>query len=217
MTSSSMLRLADRPVMRGRLHLAAVLAVIPVGVIVIVASSGARAVTAVAIYLGSLVVSFGASAAYHRGDWSEGARNWMQRLDHAAIHLLIAGTYVPLGLVALPTGWGVPLVAAVGCGAVFGVIRALVAPHRMRRIGYALYPILGWAAVAVAPALWRHLTTAEVVLIVAGGVLYTAGFPILVRQSPDPWPRVFGYHEIWHTFTVLAASAHFVAVVLITT
>lgn len=216
MTSSSQLRRADRPVMRGRLHLAAVLAVIPMGVLVIIAASGARAVTAVAIYLGSLVVSFGVSAAYHRGDWSPGIRQWMQRLDHAAIHLLIAGTYVPLGMVALPAAWGVPLVAVVGTGAVFGALRSVVAPNRWRTAGYVLYPVLGWAAIAVAPALWRHLSVAEMVLIVTGGVVYTAGFPIMLRQSPDPWPSVFGYHELWHSCTVVAAGAHFAAVMLMT-
>ena len=216
MTSSSLLALADRPVMRGRLHLGAVVVVVPVGVVGVVAASGARAITALSIYLAGLVVSFGVSAAYHRRDWSPSNRDRMQRVDHAAIHLLIAGTYVPLGLVALPASWGVPLVAAVGSGAVVGAVRAILAPHRWRLAGYALYPILGWAAVAVAPALWWHLSVAEIVLIITGGVVYTAGFPVLLRKSPDPWPRVFGYHEVWHSFTVLAAGAHFAAVLSIT-
>ena len=202
--------------MRGRLHLVAVLVVAPVGVFALVLASGARAITALSIYLAGLILSFGVSAAYHRRDWSPRNRDRMQRMDHAAIHLLIAGTYVPLGLVALPAAWGIPLVAAVGLGAVLGVFRALVVPHKWRLAGYVLYPVLGWAAVAVAPALWWNLSVTEIVLIIAGGVVYTAGFPIMLRKSPDPWPRVFGYHELWHSFTVLAAGAHFAAVLSIT-
>ena len=107
----------------------------------------------------------------------------MQRLDHGMIYLLIAGTYTPICLVALPLRWGIPL--------------------------------LGWAAVAATPALRDSLSGLQLALVFSGGVAYTVGFPILLLRRPDPWPRVFGYHEVWHSLTVLAAVLHFGAVALL--
>ncbi|MCB0981122.1 MAG: hemolysin III family protein, partial [Ilumatobacter sp.] len=82
---------------------------------------------------------------------------------------------------------------------------------------YALYPLLGWIVVVAAPVLYDRLTTAQLVLLVAGGLLYTVGIPVLVRERPDPWPRTFGYHEIWHGFTVAAGACHFAVVALLVT
>jgi hemolysin III len=212
MTSSSMLRLADRPMLRGMFHLGAFLCVLPAGIVLLVAVDGPARVTSVAVYVSTLIVAFGISAAYHRIDWSPRMRLIMQRLDHASIYLMIAGTYVPLCLVALPAGWGIPLLSVVGAGALFGVVAKIAEVRSLRWFGYALYPLLGWAAVAAAPALLDHLSGWQLALIVVGGLSYSIGFPVMLVKRPDPWPSVFGYHEIWHAFTVLAALAHFVAV-----
>jgi hemolysin III len=211
-TSSSLLRLADRPRLRGVFHLGALLCVLPAGIVLLVAVDGPSRVTSVAVYVSTLVVAFGISAAYHRIDWSPRMRLIMQRLDHASIYLMIAGTYVPLCLVALPGGWGIPLLCVVGVGALFGVVVRIIEVRRLRWFGYALYPLLGWAAVAAAPALLDHLSAWQLALIVAGGLSYSIGFPVMLAKRPDPWPKIFGYHEIWHAFTVFAAAAHFVAV-----
>ena len=212
MTSSSMLRLAERPRLRGVFHLGALLCVLPAGIVLLVAVEGTARFSSVAVYLSTLVISFGVSAAYHRLDWSPRMRLVMQRLDHASIYLLIAGTYVPLCVVALPRGWGVPLLSAIGAGALFGVVAKIAEVRSLRWFGYALYPLLGWAAVAAAPALLDHLSAWQLALIVAGGLSYSIGFPVMLVKRPDPWPKIFGYHEIWHAFTVFAAAAHFVAV-----
>ena len=212
MTSSSMLRLADRPMLRGMFHLGAFLCVLPAGIILLFAVDGPARVTSVAVYVSTLIVAFGISAAYHRMDWSPRMRVVMQRLDHASIYLMIAGTYVPLCLVALPAGWGIPLLSVVGAGALFGVVAKIAEVRSLRWFGHALYPLLGWAAVAAAPALLDHLSGWQLALIVAGGLSYSIGFPVMLVKRPDPWPSVFGYHEIWHAFTVIAALAHFVAV-----
>jgi hemolysin III len=155
---------------------------------------------------------FGTSAAYHRLAQSLRARSIMQRLDHSMIYLLIAGTYAPLCLVALPLGWGVPLLATVTAIGALGVTIKLTGARRLQGLGYALYLVMGWAAIVAAPALVSSLTTLQLALVVGGGVAYTVGFPVLLLKRPDPWPRSFGYHEVWHGLTVLAAVLHFGAV-----
>lgn len=203
---------AERPAWRGRLHSWAFFASIPAGVLLVLAASGTAPRIAAAVYVGTLLVAFGTSASYHRLATSVRARRIMQRFDHAAIYLLITGTYVPMCVVALPPGWGLPLLIAVSTGAIVGVALKLFAFGRVPWLGYVLYPALGWAAVIAAPVLLTHLTPWQLGLIVAGGLAYTIGIPVLAARRPDPWPRVFGYHEVWHGFTVVAAVLHFAAV-----
>jgi hemolysin III len=186
---------------------------IPAGFVLIVLAEGAMAQVASVIYVVSLLAVFGTSAAYHRLAQSLRARTIMQRLDHSMIYLLIAGTYVPLCLVALPPRWGVPLLVTVGLIGIAGMVMKLVAFGRWTWLSNSLYPVMGWAAVIASPALIVHLSQMELALIVAGGLAYTVGLPIFAMKKPDPWPRTFGYHEIWHLFTVVAALLHFAAVV----
>lgn len=203
---------APRPLLRGWLHAATFFLAIPSVVLLIVAADTALSRTAAGVYGGSLLLGFGVSAAYHRLAHSVQARALMQRFDHSAIFLLIAGTYVPVCLLGLPRSWGVPLLVVVGALAAIGIALKLLAFHRSATLTYALYPIMGWVAVVATPALISHLSTTQLVLIIAGGVAYTVGIPVLVVRRPDPWPKVFGYHEIWHVFTVVAAVLHFAAV-----
>jgi hemolysin III len=139
----------------------------------------------------------------------------MQRIDHAMIYLLITGTYAPICLIALPRSWGIAILSIVGALGALGVVLKITGFQRMQWLGYALYPIMGWMAVCAAPVLATHLTALQLGLVAGGGVAYTVGFPILILRRPDPWPNVFGYHEIWHGFTVLAAMLHFGAVALL--
>ena len=203
---------AERPTWRGVLHSWAFAVAIPAGTVLVLVATGAAQRTAASIYTGTLLAVFGTSAAYHRLAHSERARRVMQRLDHSMIYLLIAGTYVPICLVALPRRWGVPLLAVVGGLGLVGMVIKLAGIRRLQWLGYALYPIMGWLAVAAGPALAEHLTGLQLGLVVAGGLAYSIGFPILLVRRPDPWPRTFGYHEIWHGFTVVAAVLHFGAV-----
>jgi hemolysin III len=204
-----------RPTWRGWLHTVAVAAAIPGGIFLILRASHAAAVVAAAIYTAGLLIGFGTSAGYHRLARSERARRVMQRMDHSSIFVLIAGTYTPVCLLALPPAWGIPLLCVVGTGALAGIVVKQFGVDRVKFFEYALYPVLGWAAVATAPALVRSMTTTELVLLAAGGLLYTVGIPVLVRNRPDPWPRTFGYHEIWHAFTVAAGACHFAVVGLL--
>ena len=168
-----------------------------------------------AVYGAALLIGYGTSAGYHRLARSERATRIMQRLDHSTIFILIVGTYTPVCLLGLPRAWGIPLLSVVGVGALVGILAKQFAFSRLGWLEYALYPILGWAAIAAWPALVHSLSGLELTLIVAGGLLYTLGIPVLVVERPNPWPYTFGYHEIWHGATVAAGICHFAAVGLL--
>jgi len=201
-----------RPVWRGKMHAWAFFMSIPAGIALIVVASGAAATVGATVYSASLVLLFGTSASYHRLAHSERARAIMQRLDHSMIYLLIAGTYVPFCLVAMPRTWGVPMLVIVGSMAALGVVLKLAFFHGARYVSYSLYIVMGWAALAAAPVLVDNLTGLQFGLVVAGGLAYTVGFPVLITRRPNPWPTTFGYHEVWHLMTIVAAGLHFAAV-----
>ena len=202
----------ERPTWRGWMHAAAFVVSIPASILLILLADGASERTSAAIYGATLMAMFGLSAAYHRLARTEVARRRMQKLDHVGIYLLIAGTYVPFAIVVLPRAWGLPLLAVVVSAAVFGAIMKVAAFDKISWLSYALYPIMGWAAVATAPVLVDSLTTFQLTFMVLGGLLYSIGIPVLFLQRPNPWPQTFGYHGIWHVFVTVAAAMHFVAV-----
>lgn len=208
-----MIEAIHRPSWRGWLHAVAFFLAIPAGVVLILIADRPAARVSAAIYAATLLLVFGTSAAYHRLARSERARRVMQRLDHSMIYLLIAGTYVPFCLLVLPPAWGIPLLAVLAAGAVTGMVLKLAAFDRgAGKWASALYLVMGWAAIVAAPVLVDRTTGLQMALVVAGGIAYTAGFPVLVARRPDPWPATFGYHEVWHAFTVVAAGLHFAAV-----
>jgi hemolysin III len=197
------------------MHMVAFVLAIPGGVLLIVQADGPAATVAACIYSASLLLGFGTSAGYHRLARRERAKAIMQRLDHSMIFVLIAGSYTPICLLGLPAAWGIPLLCVVWAGAAGGIVLKQLAFERLRVLEYALYPILGWIVVIATPQLMRGMSTTALSLLLAGGVLYTVGIPILARERPNPWPGTFGYHEIWHTFTVAAGACHFVTVGLL--
>ena len=200
------------PQWRGRLHTWAFFAAPPLGVVLLVVAERFTARVAVAVYVACLTAGFGVSAAYHRLARSPAARRRLRRLDHSLIFVVIAGTYTPLCVLALPERWGTPLLVVVWAGAVAGV-----ALKNVRGVDAAngLYLILGWAAVIASPAIVRHLPPAALVLMLAGGIAYTIGAVVLFRQRPDPSPTRFGYHEVWHACTVAASGCHFAMIALL--
>ncbi len=204
--------LHDRPLLRGWLHAAIFLVAIPAGITLVARANGAAATAGASIYAASLLLLFGTSASYHRLARSPQARRVMRRLDHSMIFVLIAGTYTPVCLLVLPRVWCVTLLAVVWTVALVGIALKTVAFDRFKVLQYALYPLLGWAAVGALPAMYHRLSAGQLFFLVAGGLLYSVGLPVLLTKRPNPWPRVFGYHEIWHVFTVVAAAAHFVLI-----
>lgn len=194
------------------MHSWAAAVAVPACALLVLSAQTPSARTAAAVYSVTLVAVFGTSAAYHRLTRTERARRLMQRADHSMIYLLIAGTYVPLCVVALPPEWGIPVLAVIGSVALVGVVLKLTAFERRRRLSYALYPVMGWGVVVAAPALASHLSNVELALVIGGGLAYTCGLPVLMTRRPNPWPLHFGYHEIWHVVTIVAAGLHFAAV-----
>lgn len=201
-----------KPLWRGRLHLAAFLISLPAGLWLLAAADGAAAVTAVAVYWASLSGLFATSASYHLFASSEAAVTWMRRLDHSMIFVLIAGTYTPICLLVLPRAWGIPMLSMVWVLAVAGIIMKMVMITATSGGGSWLYIVMGWTSVIVLPKLLSELGAARSLLLIGGGVVYTAGAVVLGKRRPNPSPNVFGYHEVWHACTILAGACHFVLV-----
>jgi hemolysin III len=168
------------------------------------------------VYAVSVALLFGTSAAYHRGSWSERAREVMERLDHSMIYVLIAGTYTPFALLLLDgvTRWVV--FGAVWGGAVLGILVRNLAPRSGRWLSTALYLLLGWVALGVLPDIYREGGLAVLVMLLVGGLLYSLGAVVYARRRPDPSPRWFGFHEVFHALTLLAFVSHYIAVSLAT-
>jgi len=202
---------AHKPLLRGVSHeIAAGLALAGALVLAVLAPSGpARA--GAAVYGASLVALFTVSAAYHRPSWPPRARLFMRRLDHSAIFVLIAGTYTPLCLL-LGGQAGHALLAAVWGGALVGVVQSVAWPRAPKPLVAGLAVLLGWAAVPLLPALRGTLGMGGLLLLGAGGALYTLGAVIYATGKPDPFPRVFGYHEVFHALVIAAAAMHFAVV-----
>ena len=204
-----------KPRLRGWFHTVAFFVSVPAGVALVLLAGDAGARATATVYALSLSAVFAASAAYHRIAWSPAALRRMKRLDHSLIFVLIAGTYTPVCALALDTPWSVVLLSAVWAGAAAGVGLKTARIDGLHASTGALYVVLGWLAVLALPQLVRNLPSAATVLMVAGGVLYTIGALVFARKKPDPAPRVFGYHEVWHAFMVTAAACHYAMIVLI--
>ena len=204
-----------KPVLRGWLHLLWFEASLVLGTLLLVRAHGAAQTAAVAVYAASVSALFGSSALYHRGNWTDAWRRRLQRLDHAMIFFLIAGTATPAfvlamrgppGLVCLIVIWSLALAAA----AIH--MTWMNAPERV--VG-ATFLGLGWLGALALPEVWIHAGAAPGALMLAGGLLYTAGAISYHRRWPDPYPSVFGYHEVFHVFVCAAAACQYIAVALI--
>lgn len=206
----------ERPRLRGWLHLWAFAVSVAAGIVLIAVSGatrGAEAALATSVYAITVCLLFGTSATYHRVRWSTPWRHAaLARLDHSMIFVFIAGTYTPLALLAMPERTGKIVLLIVWSGAVAGVLLKTSWIGAPRWLSVPLYLGLGWVAVFVMPDLLRHGGVAAFVLIVVGGLLYTVGAVIYGLKRPDPWPTVFGFHEVFHLCTVVAATCHMVAV-----
>jgi hemolysin III len=182
------------------LHQAAFSVSLVVGTLLIVGADGARRQIAAAVFAGSVSVCFGASALYHRVTWTPRLRLLMRRVDHAGVYVLIAGTYTPVCLLVLGGAWR-PVVLVVVCA---GAGAAVV-------LKFAWVEAPNWVA-AILPQLASLLNPAAVALLGVGGLAYTAGAIIYARRRPNPLPAVFGYHELFHALTLVAAACQYVAI-----
>jgi hemolysin III len=216
---SLQLPLPGKPRLRGRLHQVAFVVSIPAGIALVWAADSPLARVAALVYAISLAAMFGTSAALHRRHWSPRAWLRMDQLDRVMIYVLIAGSYTPVVLLALRPGWRVAFLALVWTVAAVGICLVLVW-NRGRVISVTrmvLYLGLGWISVVLLPQLADTIGLGRLALGVLGGVLYTVGVVVLIRRRPDPNPRVFGYHEVWHVFTVAAGACHYTLIWLLAT
>src|SRR5580658_8307827 len=197
---------AGRPLLRGWLHLVAAVVTVIAAPFVVARAPTAGAAAALAVYMTSIVALFGVSAAFHRVRWSPAARRRMRRADHATIFIAIAGTNTAVAGLAL-RGWAqVLILALVWGGAVVGIsVRQLWldAPQWAVAVPYV---VVGWCSLVVAPQLVRGLGAAGFFLMLGAGLAYTTGALVYAAKKPDPWPRVFGFHEIFHACTVIGAG-----------
>ena len=200
------------PVLRGWSHALAALAAIAIAPVVIALGPGGADRAVVSVYAIAVVGVFAVSAAYHRFDWTPRLEAVVRRLDHSMIFVFIAATYTPIGFFALEAGAAKLVLSVVWSGAALGVVGRVVWLDAPRWVLIAPYPVVGWAALLVIGDVWRGMGVAGSTLLLAGGGLYTLGALIYALRRPDPWPRWFGYHEMFHLLVVAAVAVHYVAI-----
>jgi hemolysin III len=205
-----------KPRLRGVFHQWAFFAAVAAGVVLVALADGPRERFASWVYAAALAAMFGASAVYHRVDWRTPARRALaRRLDHSTIFLFIAGTYTPFALLALEGATAIVLLVVVWTGALAGLAVNLCWIDAPKWAAALAYLGVGWVGVLAAPQLFSSLGVAAAVLVLVGGGLYTAGAVIYSLRRPDPFPAVFGFHEVFHVLVVAAAVTQFVAVSLV--
>jgi hemolysin III len=203
-----------RPRLRGVFHQYAFFVSLAFGALLVVGASGAGERTSAAVFATALAAMFGISALYHRVPWRPRARRWMRRLDHAAIYLLIAGTYTPVGFLAFSGAWRWTVLPVVWSGALVAIVLKLTWIDAPKWLAATVGIALGWVGIVALPHLWVHTGPLGVALLAAGGLLYTVGAIVYARRRPDPVPSVFGYHELFHALVIAAAACQYAAVAL---
>lgn len=204
-----------KPRLRGWLHAYAAAISIASGVALVAVAAAMRggpAGSTTAIYAATVTLLFGTSALYHRINWGPRGHALMKRLDHSMIFVFIAGTYTPIAVLTLPRSSAAAVLIAVWTGAIFGVLLQSVWPSAPAWLSVPCYIALGWVAVFVMPQLLHNAGVAALVLIAAGGVVYTIGGIVYGLKRPNPLPDVFGFHEVFHLCTLVAAVCHYVAI-----
>jgi hemolysin III len=203
------------PRLRGWLHTYAAAISIASGASLVAVATALRGRTpgwSTSVYAATVTLLFGTSAMYHRLHWGERGRAVMRRLDHSMIFVFIAGTYTPIAALTLPRTSAVAVLTVVWSGALFGVLLKSAWPMAPRWLGVPCYVGLGWVAVFVMPDLLHNGGVATFSLILLGGVIYTLGALVYATKWPNPVPHVFGFHEVFHSCTLVAAVCHYVAI-----
>ena len=195
-------------------HLAAALAALLGTLLLLYLARGQPAkMVSLAIYGLCLIVLFAASTLLHGLKLPDEKRIWLNRLDHVAIFLLIAGTYTPIVYNLLPAAWSRPLLLAIWVLALLGMAYKLFSPRIHGLLNASVYPILAWVGVVPAILAYRiepFVPAGGLALLFLGGAIYMVGFAIYYLRRPDPWPNTFGHHEIWHVLVIAASFCHFV-------
>jgi hemolysin III len=208
------LAIETKPKLRGVLHQWAIGWAAGAGVVLVAMAPTSRSSLGAGIFAFSLVTLFSVSATYHRVNWSASARVWMRRMDHASIFVLIAGTYTPVALLALPPSIGTSLLVAIWVAASGGVVVSLFWPGAPKVITAIIALAVGYVLVPYMKDVLHSVGTPLFAVILGGGLAYTLGALAYATKRPNPKPGVFGYHEVFHAMTLVGAAMHF-AVILI--
>ena len=207
------MHLAPKPTLRGWSHNLAFLAAITLSPILICVSPQARILAS--LYSIAVVVLFGVSSLYHGFSWNARAHDLLRRLDHATIFVTIAATYTPISWYLLPRSAAVTVLLAVWIGALLGVLVMIFWPTAPQTTLISLFIIVGWSALMVIHEFWVALSTLGFTLLLLGGVFHTIGAIVYGIKKPDPWPTVFGFHEIFHFCVICGIASHYVLVAFI--
>jgi hemolysin III len=205
-----------KPRLRGWLHAGTFPVSVVAGIVLVVLAHGTAATLATGVYAASAALLFGISAIYHRGQWSPRAERRLKRLDHSNIFLIIAGTYTPFSVILLRHDGGTTLLWIVWAAALGGIAFRVLWVGAPRWLYTPVYLALGWVAVFYLGALLRTGGPAVVTLLAIGGGLYSAGGVVYATKKPNPSPRWFGFHEVFHTLTLAAYVVHYVAISIAT-
>jgi hemolysin III len=203
-----------KPLLRGWMHLVWFEASLVLGTLALVHAHGGLRVTALAIFVASMSAMFGVSALYHRGNWSARWHARLQRLDHAMIFLLIAGTATPAFLLASQGAFRVACLVALWTLTLTALAIHMVWMKAPELLVGSTFVALGWAGALALPGVWLHSGATAGTLLLAGGLLYTVGALSYRRRWPNPNPAVFGYHEVFHVYVCAAAACQFAAIAL---
>ena len=203
---------ALKPRLRGYSHAVAFVAAVPLGLALILEAQTSRGRLSAIVFAATVAAMFGASALYHSPNWSEAPKRWLRRVDHAGIYGLIAGTYTAFGLLALSGYWRWVVLSIVWAGALAGIVFKFAWLDAPKWISAVIGVALGWIGVVVFPQLLHKIGVGAMLLVLAGGVLYTAGALVYALRRPDPRPAVFGFHEVFHVLVIAAVACQYAAV-----
>jgi hemolysin III len=203
-----------KPTWRGWIHAGTFPLAIALGILLVTSADGPAARISTGVFTLTSLLLFGVSATYHRFTWSPATKLLLKRLDHSNIFLLIAGTYTPIAVLALPQQKATTLLVLIWTGAVLGILFRIFWTGAPRWLYVPLYVLLGVGALLYVRDLFAA-NPATMILVLAGGLLYIVGAVVYALKRPNPWPGVFGFHEIFHALTVLAFVCHWTAVLLV--
>ncbi|TFC33544.1 hemolysin III family protein [Cryobacterium sp. TMT2-42-4] len=210
------LQMDVKPTWRGWIHAGTFPVTIVAGIVLLLSAEGGAARWSSLVFVLSSMLLFGNSALYHRFDWSPRTKVILKRIDHANIFLLIAGSYTPIAVLALPPAKSTLLLSLVWGGAILGIAFRVFWIHAPRWLYVPLYLALGWGALMFIVDFFQA-NAAMMTLIMIGGLCYSVGAVIYGMKRPNPLPGVFGFHEIFHTLTVVAFLCHWAAIMIIAT
>jgi hemolysin III len=198
-----------RPLLRGWSHQIAFLLAVPAGVVLGLETHTALGRVSAIVYASTVAFMFGVSGIYHRVTWRGAWRRRMRRIDHAGIYLLIAGSYTPFGLIVLNDEWQVVVLSIVWTGTALAILLRAIWVEAPKWLAAAIAIPLGWVAVIVLPQIVHRLGLTACLLVLVGGILFTAGGLVYALRRPDPAPRVFGYHELFHALVIVAVGLQY--------